>query len=195
MYTIKKKKVFSMLLVLLLMLQLLPLGTALATSTESSEGIFDVGDPLLTGDSSALDTELDTEFDTEPTTDAEELEGSISPFASGGGSGVRDDLTGTEYLNIHDQTGTNPTVIVIKDKLDNTILPDSSGNYSNIPEDATLQFKLGFHLADGPEDESATYSYSGTEFFDYTLPSGIPGLRALRRVMWKIRWELSLPPG
>ncbi|MEA4895060.1 MAG: SpaA isopeptide-forming pilin-related protein [Oscillospiraceae bacterium] len=94
----------------------------------------------------------------------------VGLFASGGTSGVLSDITNTEYLLIHGTSGTNPTSITIKDGA-TTLLPDASGNYSNVPTGATLAINLGFELSDGDGDR--IYDYDGTEYFTFQLPEGI----------------------
>jgi len=96
-----------------------------------------------------------------------------SAFAATGiGTGVTKDLTGTNYLNIHGTTGTNPTSIIIKDGT-TTLSPDASGNYTDVPTGATLAFSLGFDLSNGDSGDETIYEYDGTECFTYQLPIGV----------------------
>lgn len=90
--------------------------------------------------------------------------------ATGIGAGDTKDLTGTNYLLIHDTSGTNPTGIIIKDGT-TTLTPDGSGNYSDVPTGATLELNLGFNLSDG--DGTNFYVYDGSEYFTFQLPKGI----------------------
>lgn len=169
----KNAKTISLLMVLLLVLQLVPLGTALATqdgdAPADAEGLVtvlpeDEGDEEANlGDSTIADTELPA--------NAEELDGVVTPFAVGIGTGTVTDLTGTDYLIIHPTTGANPTAIEIKNK-DGEKLTPTDGVYNGVPAGSTIELKLGFTLSEGDGIDNI-YDYDGTEFFTFQLPQGI----------------------
>jgi hypothetical protein len=93
--------------------------------------------------------------------------------------GILGDLTGTEYLIIHDTT-TNyddpytggPTSITVENLAGDEIFP-LGNTYSDIPNGSTIALNYVFDLKSGNDEETITYSYSESNYFDITLPEGI----------------------
>ena len=87
------------------------------------------------------------------------------------------DLTGTEYLTIHDTDHLPPerasTLIITESDGVTEILPDASGTYNDIPADAKIRFDYAFSLADGNLAGTEIYDYDGNEFFTAELPDGL----------------------
>ncbi|MDD4796288.1 MAG: collagen binding domain-containing protein, partial [Eubacteriales bacterium] len=88
------------------------------------------------------------------------------------------DLTGkTQYLVMHDTTGTypayqgGPSSLTVK-RPDGTPIPLIGNTYSDVPSGSSFELNYVFHLEDG-DGISNVYDYSGSNYFDITLPEGI----------------------
>lgn len=87
-----------------------------------------------------------------------------------------EDLTGTSYLVVHG-TDYSPAAQASSLKItqaDGTLItPEADGSYNNVPAGAKLVLDYGFHLADGSDDGSELYTYTGDEYFTAALPQGL----------------------
>ena len=101
----------------------------------------------------------------------------LLPAAGLADSVIPNDLTGeNDYLIIHGTSGSYPNLggnssLVVKNG--GETLSPTGNTYSNVPAGATIEMELVFHLNSGNESTGTSYTYSGSNFFTFTLPEGI----------------------
>ena len=165
---IRKRKVFSLLMAVLLSAQLLPLNTVLAADaadggTLSAEALFrdppsgrDLTKEIvgLTSSQAVVVHKPDgtSEGDNEDHLWADPYDAASNP------EGWQDT-----------STSNGRSTITIKGPGGSVISPDGSGNYSQIPANSTIDFHLAFHLS----DEFDNGLFQAGDYFEVELPKGV----------------------
>lgn len=186
---IKTAKTISLLMVLLLVLQLVPLGTALAAQdgdspadaenlvTALSEDVS-TGEDVFGLEESIINAEAAfTEGEEAKVSDAEEsLETDNVRLLSG--TNIGSDGTGDAIIHAPDGApptgwdGVDPLTSFIKIFQSDgvTEIPaEEDGSYIDIPANAVINFQVGFHLTDSKTGDE----FNPGDFFELSLPAGV----------------------
>ena len=165
---IRKRKVFSLLMAVLLSAQLLPLNTVLAA--DSADGGTLKTEALFRDPPSGRDL---TKEIVGPTSSQAVVVHKPDGTSEGDNA---DHLWADPYDAASNPEGWQDTstsngrsTITIKGPGGSAISPDSSGNYSQIPANSTIDFHLAFHIS----DEFDNGLFQAGDYFEVELPKGV----------------------